>query len=158
MTYRIASLTLIGLFSIIPGISASQSSEWRYQENIHPMTDEDKSFAATGTGRNTLVIVRCDGSDGVDVFVGVGEYLGNGTAHVAYRFDEEDPVDAGEWNLGTEGNVAFAPQSMTQTLIDGFRQGSRVVFQITKFNGSQPYSEFSLSGSAAAISQLGCMN
>lgn len=158
MSFRKAFFALCLALYFAPSLLIAQSLEWEYHERIDPMTDEDNSFAGTAKGNNEMLIVRCAGADDYDIIVGVGTYLGSDPANVAYRFDDDDPVNAGKWTPGTEGTVAFAPTSGKQDVLEGLQVASKVIFQITKFNGSKPHSEFSLSGSSSAINQLNCID
>lgn len=138
--------------------SSSAFAEWEYSENIDPMTDADKSIAAVHKGRNDFLAVRCDGKSGFDIIVGVGDYLGsNGPRQVAYRLDKDDPIDGGGWGTDTEGKVVFVPEDKEASVLGALKVRSNITIQVTDFQGSQPYSKFSLSGSSAAIKQLNCI-
>ena len=80
-------------------------SEWMYNENIDPMTDEDTSNVMIVDGRNTMIVVRCSGNDRFSIFAGVGRYLGSDQRPVAYRFDSNEPQTS-RWSLSTDGAVA----------------------------------------------------
>ena len=154
---RKVSILAVGCLLGVFGVSASAET-WEYGENIDLMTDEDKSTALVANGRNEVIVIRCDGTDRFELYVGVGEYLGGDRQPVSYRFDSEDPVSAGRWGLSTDKTVAFAPSSLKDELIELFRRHNQVVFQIRDYQGSSPTTKFSLEGSEAAISQMNCID
>lgn len=138
--------------------SGSAFADWRYSESIDPMTDEDRSIAALSQGRNDFIAVRCDGNSGFDILVGVGDYLGStGGRDVTYRLDKDKPISAGNWATDTEGKIVFVPDDRKDSLLNSMKTRSDITVQVTDFQGSKPYSKFSLAGSTAAIEQLNCI-
>lgn len=154
---RLHSLVLAG--GVLCTLSALSNAEsWIFVENIDLMTDEDTSSAAIINGRKELVSIRCNGEDHYDIFVGVGEYIGGERQPVSYRFDSDEPVMAGNWNLSTDSSIVFAPDSQKSTLVELLRTRNKVTLQIKNFRGFRPVAQFSLQGSEAAISQLNCID
>ncbi|BES71496.1 hypothetical protein RE428_25140 [Marinobacter nanhaiticus D15-8W] len=140
-------------------VSQSVYADWKYVENTDPMTDENKSIAMTSHGRNESVIVRCDGNSDYDIILSVGEYLNdNARVPVQFRIDDKEPSEERSWSLSTDGTAVFAPLRYKKELIEGLKNGSQIVVQITDYRGSKPFSKFSLAGSSAAISQLTCLS
>lgn len=151
--------SLSAIFILIGvALSAPASADWQYEENFDPMTDKNKSIAITSLGRNESAIVRCDGNDDYDIIFSVGEFLNNDArVPVQFRIDDNEPSELRTWSLSTDGTAVFAPLRYKKELIDGLKGGSEITVRITDYQGSQPFSTFSLSGSSAAINQLTCV-
>ncbi|MFU8896456.1 MAG: hypothetical protein ACNA8J_08720 [Gammaproteobacteria bacterium] len=141
-------------------VSLPATANWEFRENIDPMTDEDKSIAATFSGRNEFVVVRCSGDSDYEIFLGVGTYIGSTRGRgspVVYRADAEPPVEGGTWSTSTDGTAVFVPRASKGAFLDILKTASKVTIQVTDFRGSRHHAVFDLSGASDAISKLHCM-
>lgn len=158
MKKTLASSAALLTFSLFVGGASANWGEWTYSENIDPMTDEDSSMAmiANEEDRST-VLVMCDGSEEFKIFIVLGEYLGNDSRPVSYRVDKQEAVDAGSWGVNTKGTAVFVPEDKKSGMLANLMNGEKIIFQVTDYQGSKPYAEFSLAGSTSAIEKLGCV-
>jgi hypothetical protein len=139
-------------------LSSPAFAEWKYVENIDPMTDENQSIAFTTHSAKESAAVRCDGNGDYDLIFRVGEYLNNDQrVPVQFRIDDNEASEERTWSLSTDGMAVFAPSRYKKELIEGLKKGSEFTIQITDYQGSRPFSKFSLEGSSAAINQLTCL-
>jgi len=150
-------LCVLTIFGLGANSAAANWGEWRYSEAIDPMSDEDTSMALMAISGEGYIAVRCDGSSDYSIIVSVGEYVGGDRQPVSYRVDDQAAVNAGNWGLSTDSTLVFAPDRMKSEILKKLMSGQKIIFQITDFRGSKPYSEFPLSGSSDAINQLACI-
>jgi len=150
-------LCVVTIFGLGASSVAASWGEWTYTKNIDPMSDEDTSMALMAIQGEGHIMVRCDGSNDYDINISVGEFIGGDLQPVSYRVDDQASVDAGSWGLSTDSKSVFAPDRMKSEILKKFMSGQKIIFQITDFRGSKPYSEFSLSGSSNVINQLACI-
>lgn len=145
-------------FSLFVGGASANWGQWTNKEDIDPMTDEDSSFASVVNKEDqSIVLVACDGSEQFKIAISVGEYLGSDRRPVSYRVDKQEAVNAGSWGINTKGTMVFVPEDEKRGMLANLMNGEKIIFQVTDFRGSTPYSEFSLAGSTAAIKKLGCI-
>ena len=155
--YVVAGLTIVIFLLIFSGQAFAEFDEWVFEERIHPMSDEDNSWAGVMTANGGMLVLRCTGSNDFYILVGFGDYIGDNFTIVDYRFDDNDVVEAGVWEITPHGSSVFARSELKNDLIAGFFRSDRVVFQTEDHRGLKPYAEFPLAGARSAIRQLDCV-
>ncbi|WP_194095792.1 hypothetical protein [Marivivens aquimaris] len=129
----------------------STSSNWHFFENADDFSDQDTSYiilsSVAGRGRYNdapdAIWIRCDGQGAFEVFVTVDGYIGgnrNDRVPVRFRFGSDDPVSE-LWNISTNGQGAFLPQSYND-FKTGIFSGEDFVFEVTDYQGSKSSAEF----------------
>lgn len=122
------------------------------------MTDTDSSIALIQLDRKKFVAVICRPNGSFDIFASVDSFLGGDSQRVLYRFDSDDPIDAGQWRLNTTSTAVFVPQHIKNELLNQIRNRDFFTIQITTFRGARPTERSPLTGSNSAISKLSCVD
>jgi hypothetical protein len=147
--------------------SLTAYAEWEFREKIHPMTDENESWAFVRVSREEVLMVSCRGASDFYIFVRVGHAGGTPAfgrgAKVSYRVDSEPVVDAGEWNVSRDGTGAFAPDAEKRAFLEILKTASKLAIEVTILVPSRHplplkgHAVFEVSGASDAIGKLGCI-
>lgn len=97
---------------VIPAQKTTSGARWELTKSKDEMTDEPRSTALL-LGKNhrdeNTLIVRCAGKK-LEAFATFGEYLGNDSRPVQYRFEQQPPQKE-TWLISAKGNAVFALES-----------------------------------------------
>lgn len=122
--------------------------EFSEKETSYVVLESDKAVL-NRTDAPRLLVIRCDGSGGVDTFVSSGGYIGatRDRIPVRYRFGSEKPISE-SWHESTNGKSAFLPTDYKEFLA-GVASGVDFIFEITDYRGSKYSAKFPKTGLSA---------
>lgn len=129
----------------------AKTDEFSGRDTSYAYLESDKANMILSDAPS-IIVVRCDGSGGHEIYVKTNGYIGarNGRIPVRYMFDDGEPVRE-RWNESTEGTAAFLPNSY-QDFRTGLQSGSKFIFEVTDFRGTSHRATFEdLNGNRAAL-------
>ena len=136
----------------------AMATTWRHSVTKDEVANTQREVVVGGNaGYDQVVILRCDTSGGMDIFISVGGYHNSGTTNVAFRFDTMEAPITMPWGMGTDGKLVFLPTEMHPSFIDLLKNESKLYVGVSDYQGSQTTAAFSLNGSTAAINKLSCL-
>jgi len=151
------------LLSLV-GFAYAQSN-MRFVADMDEFTDDDRSRVLvyadeqTRFGSGNLLVWRCRGSDGFDLFVENEEYLTNsGRVPVIYRFDDGEATSE-QWSVSTNGMAAFNRDAVGKQRFTSAALGSaRVIIGVTDYRGVRYSYTFRLLGLQSMLERLSCVS
>lgn len=166
MKTRTATLTLL-LTALLVGSSPAQErvGDFIVGESRDAMTDEVSQAAMTESkdGEVRLALL-CQSGQQLAILTLSDPLLrmemvtmGSDPPEVQYRFGSGEPVGPMTWRVNEDGDVLAAPDTLTFELYDQVRESWRVAVRIWNGDGDVvTTAEFTLGGSAKALSRLPC--
>ena len=136
------------------------SKGWVLMEDADAFSGKDTSYAYIESDKADMrmsdapriIVVRCDGSGGHEIYVVSNGYIGslNDRIPVRYIFDDGEPIRE-RWSESTDGTAAFLPNSY-RDFRAGLQSGSKFVFEITDYRGTTQFATFEgLDGNREAL-------
>lgn len=140
------------LFLLFLPLSIS-ASEWRYQENIDEMTDQDISIAwvkkLNCTSHCPSIVVRGDNN----VIIKFQRFMNNGPIKVEYRFDKRKMLSFKADN-STDGTSAFLPHSLINEFVGKLMDYKELRVRAYDYNGTSHSFKVSLKGAKPEIKKV----
>ena len=133
--------------------------KWEFTTKTDPLTDVKKSYLVLRTSeRDALVTARCT-SDVLNIYLVTNEFLNSkDLVPVLYRFDKDPVVQAGKWDVSTNGTAVFVPDSMLVSFFKQALPAQSFVIRVTKYTGVELTYQFDWTGFDVASKQLPCID
>ena len=143
-------LTLALLAALPMMAQAAQIDDWRYSQEIDPITDEDTSVAITLSDDGGALMVMCLRGE-PRVIINAGVYLGHDQQLSAlWRIDGNEPKPA---EVPVVDEMAVLPAHVMDDMIEG----AQAIIRIADFRGTRHTHTFSLRGFYDATGLLSCV-
>jgi hypothetical protein len=143
--------TLPAVLATLVILPVSLAGQWSYEERKDAMTDKVSwhiyTFATPFEDRFTTLDWWCD-SSGLDVYLGLGEYLSGDAADVQYRFDSANASPPQRWQLSR--SLVVAPKDLVPTITASARTAAKLLVRVTASGGETLTYTFDLDGSLKA--------
>lgn len=120
------------LFLTLSLFTHASSSEWIYEESVDEFSDKTV-YEVMFLSPDATALARCT-DDGLEIFFGVREYLGDSRNAVRIRFDK-GPVFDYDWHLSSNGRAVVVRGDAFIDVLGGLSSSGMMLFEVTKYDG-----------------------